>query len=201
MPAPLALWNGLDWALLVIAAAGAALGFSRGIVGQLVSVTGFVLGCLAAFTFYDETAPFVRGVLALAGMEAWQSPSGLLAPGSRLETYVCNALAFGLLLFGVKLACSIAGRMLGWLAAVPGLKQLNQLSGALLGLAEAGLLLILALHVMTVTPAEPVQRLVKTSVTAPYILEQMPALTGHLRELWERSRQEERRAAAIRRTG
>ncbi|MCZ8523611.1 MULTISPECIES: CvpA family protein [Paenibacillus] len=195
MPVPLALWNGLDWALLVIAAAGAALGFSRGIVGQLVSVTGLVLGCLAAFLFYDETAPFVRGVLALAGAEAWQ-PSGLLAPGSRLETYVCNALAFGLLLFGVKLACSIAGRMLGWLAAVPGLKQLNQLSGALLGLAEAALLLIVALHVMSVTPVDSVQRLVKQSVAAPYILEQTPALTSRLRELWEQRRKGNQQAAA-----
>lgn len=177
--------NGLDWAALVIAAAGTVLGYSRGFVGQLISFAGFFIAWLSAFLFYDDLAPLIKDTLALSGYETYQKYE-FLTKGLHLDTYVYNGLAFAVIFFGVKLAFSIAGRLLNWLASVPGLKLINQWSGAALGFLEAALLIILAVHVMTVLPNDTAQRLLKQSVTAPYLLEHTPLITGKLQELWER---------------
>ncbi|MCZ8516366.1 CvpA family protein [Paenibacillus filicis] len=178
--------NGLDWAVLVIAAAGTVLGYSRGFVGQLISFVGLFIAYLAAFAFYDKLAPLVRDTLALSGYETYQKYE-FLTKGLHLDTYVYNGLAFAILFFGVKLAFSVAGRLLNWLASVPGLKLINQWSGALLGFVEASLLIVVAVYVMTVVPNDTAQRLLKQSVTAPYLLEHTPLVTGKLQELWEKT--------------
>jgi uncharacterized membrane protein required for colicin V production len=177
--------NGLDWAAAVLVAAGVALGFSRGLVAQLVSFLGLFLGYVAAFMFYDELAPVLKELLGLSESETYKKYE-FLAKNLHLETYVYNALAFALLLFGVKLALSVAGRFLDLLAAAPGLKQLNKWTGALLGLVEAALIVIIAVQVMTVVPNDTAQRLLKESTAAPYILEHTPLISNKLQELWEK---------------
>lgn len=175
--------NGLDWAVLVIVAAGTVLGYARGFVAQIVSVVGLFIAYIIAFAFYDDVAPFLRDTLGLAGYETYQQYE-FLAKDLKLDTYIYNALAFAVLLFGVKLAFSIAGRLLNLLASAPGLKQINQWSGAALGLAEALLIAVIAVHVMTVVPNDTAQKLLKQSQLAPYILEHTPILTDKLQELW-----------------
>lgn len=177
--------NGLDWAVVVTAAAGTVLGYSRGLIGQLVSFAGFIVAWAVAFIFYDDAAPLIKDVLALSGKEAFQQYE-YLASGLHLDTYVYNALAFILLFFVVKLALAVLGRLLNWLASAPGLKRINQLSGAALGLIEATLLVLLAIHALTVIPREEAQGWLKHSRIAPYVLEHTPLLTGRLQELWEK---------------
>ncbi|MBP1156824.1 MULTISPECIES: CvpA family protein [unclassified Paenibacillus] len=176
--------NGLDWGVLVMVAVGMVLGFSRGFVAQLLSIAGLFVAYLIAFAFYDEVAPLVRSMLAFSGHETYQHYE-FLAQELHLDTYVYNALAFAILLFGVKIAFSIAGRLFNLLASTPGLKQVNQWSGATLGILEAALIIIIIVHVMTVLPNDTAQRLLKHSIAAPYILENTPVFTNKLQELWE----------------
>ncbi|TVY07662.1 CvpA family protein [Paenibacillus cremeus] len=176
--------NGLDWAVLVAIAAGTVLGFARGLVTQLVSFVGLFIAYLVAFALYDDVAPLVKSTMGLSGLETYQKYE-FLAKGLHLDTYVYNALAFAILLFGVKLAFSIAGRLLNWLASAPGLKQFNQWCGAALGFIEAALIVIIAVHVLTVVPNDNAQRLLKQSATAPYILEHTPLIANKLEQLWD----------------
>ncbi|MUG70896.1 CvpA family protein [Paenibacillus validus] len=176
--------NGLDYAVLAVVAAGTVLGYARGFVGQLVSFVGLFLAYVAAFAFYDDTAPWIRSLLNLSEHETYRKYA-FLAEGLHLDTYVYNALAFGILLFGVKLGFSVAGRLLNWLAAAPGIKTVNKWSGAALGFVEAGLIALIAVHVMTVFPNDTAQRLLQTSMTAPYMLEHTPVVTDKLQEMWE----------------
>lgn len=175
--------NGLDYTVLAVLAVGTVLGFARGFIGQLVSVVGLVAAYLIAFFFYDDLAPLVGSTLALSGYETYQKYE-FLAKGLKLDTYVYNALAFAILFFGVKIAFSIGGRLLNWLAAAPGLKQANQWSGAALGFAEAAVIAVIAVHVMTVIPNDGAQNQLKNSMLTPYVLEHTPILTDKLQELW-----------------
>ncbi|MGG1599943.1 CvpA family protein [Paenibacillus naphthalenovorans] len=176
--------NGLDWGVLVILAVGIVLGYSRGFIAQLLSIAGLFAAYLIAFAFYDDAAPWFQGMLGYSGHETY-SNYAFLTQELHLDTYVYNALAFALLLFGAKFAFSMAGRLLNLLTAAPGLKQINQFSGATLGFIEAALIAVIAVHIMTVLPNDTSQRLLKQSALAPYILERTPVITEKLQELWK----------------
>lgn len=177
--------NGLDWTAAALVVAGTLLGYYRGLVSQIVSVAGLIIAYVVAFSFYKQTAPWIAGALSLPAYESYQKFE-FLVKGLHLDTYMYNAIAFALLLFGVKFALSLIGRVLNWIALTPGLKTINQWSGALLGLAEAAVLLVVAVQVMTVIPNDAVQHLLKTSKSAPYILEALPTVTDKLHELWNK---------------
>ncbi|TDG00419.1 CvpA family protein [Paenibacillus piri] len=179
--------NGLDWAAAVLTVAGTVLGYYRGLVSQLVSVAGLFIAYVAAFALYRDTAPWIAGVLSLPAYETYRKYE-YLVKGLNLDAYMYNAIAFALLFFGVKLALSIVGRVLNWIALTPGIKTLNKWSGALLGFAEAALLVIVAVHVMTVIPNDTAQRLLKQSAAAPYILNAVPVLNDKLHELWDKKK-------------
>lgn len=178
--------NGLDWAAAALVAAGALLGFYRGLVSQIVSVAGLIIAYVVAFSFYNQTAPWIAGALSLPAYESYQKFE-YLVKGLRFDTYMYNAIAFALLFFGVKFILDLTGRVLNWIALAPGIRTFNQLSGALLGLAEAAVLLVIAVQVMTVIPNDSVQNLLKHSQSAPYILEALPVVTDKLHELWSKS--------------
>jgi uncharacterized membrane protein required for colicin V production len=175
--------NGLDWAAAVLLAAGAIMGYYRGLVSQLVSIAGLFIAYVVAFTFYKDVAPWIAGVLSLPHSESYQQYE-FLVKGLHLDAYVYNAIAFALLLFGVKIALSIVGRVLNWIALTPGIKTINHWMGTFLGLAEALILLVIAVQVMTVIPNDTTQRLLKGSMFAPYILNALPSVTDKLNELW-----------------
>ncbi|MCR8636535.1 CvpA family protein [Paenibacillus radicis (ex Xue et al. 2023)] len=177
--------NGLDWAAVVLTVAGTMLGYYRGLVSQLVSVAGLFIAYVVAFAFYRDAAPWIAEVLSLPSYETYKKYE-FLVKGLNLDAYMYNAIAFALLLFGVKLALSIVGRVLNWIALTPGIKMFNKWSGGLLGFAEAVLLVIIAVQVMTVIPNDTAQRLLKGSTTAPYILNALPSVTDKLHELWNK---------------
>ncbi|NHN29289.1 CvpA family protein [Paenibacillus agricola] len=176
--------NGLDWAVAVLVVAGLILGYYRGFVSQLVSIAGLFIAYIVAFTFYKDIAPWIAGVLSTANSEAYEKYGSFLK-GLHLDTYVSNAIAFGLLLFVVKIALSIVGRILHWITLTPGIKTINQWSGALLGLAEAALIVIVIVNVMIVIPNETSQRLLKESTFAPHIVNALPSVSDKLNELWD----------------
>jgi uncharacterized membrane protein required for colicin V production len=175
--------NGLDWAAAVLIIAGLVLGYYRGFVSQLVSIAGLFIAYVVAFTFYKDIAPWIAGVLSLPNSESYAQYQ-FFVKGLHLDTYVSNAIAFALLLFGVKIALSIVGRVLHWITLTPGIKTINQWTGALLGLAEAVLIVVIAVQVMTVIPNDTTQRLLKDSASAPYILSAIPSVSSKLQELW-----------------
>jgi uncharacterized membrane protein required for colicin V production len=175
--------NGLDWAVAVLVMTGLILGYYRGFVSQLVSIAGLFIAYVVAFTFYKDVAPWIAGVLSTASSEAYQKYD-FFVKGFHLDTFVSNAIAFGLLLFGVKIALSIVGRILHWITLTPGIKTINQWTGALLGLTEAALIVIVVVNVMVVIPNDTTQKLLKESTLAPHILNAIPSVSDKLNELW-----------------
>ncbi|WP_240421442.1 CvpA family protein [Paenibacillus periandrae] len=175
--------NGLDWAAVVLILSGLILGYYRGFVSQLVSIVGLFIAYIVAFTFYKDVAIWLVEWFATLNTEA-ATKYDFFIKGLHLDTYVSNAIAFGLLLFGVKIVLSIVGKILHWITLTPGIKTINQLAGAILGLAEVGIIVVVAIQVMTVIPNDTTQHLLKDSTTAPYFLSALPAVSDKLQELW-----------------
>lgn len=176
--------NGLDYTMLGIVAGGLIIGYIRGLVAQLISLAGFFIAYVIAFQFYRELAPVIQKTIALPSYETYQKYD-FIVKGLNLETYVMNALAFAILFFGTKLALTVLGRLLHLITKVPGVNFLNRWSGALLGTAEAVLISIIAVNVMTILPYEAVQRLLAGSIAAPNLINDLPSLAGKLQDLWK----------------
>ncbi len=103
--------NTLDYVMLSIVALGLLLGYFRGFIAQIVSISGFVLAYLVAFYFYRDFAPLLRNAVSLPTYQNYQKYE-FIVKGLNLDTYILNALAFAILFFGVKFALVIIGRAL-----------------------------------------------------------------------------------------
>jgi uncharacterized membrane protein required for colicin V production len=176
--------NTLDFIMLTLAAGGLIVGYWRGFIAQIVSLAGFFIAYIVAFQFYRDFAPVLQRTFALPASSSYQKYE-FAVNILHLDTYIYNALAFALLFFGVKLALSVIGRLLHFIAKVPGLNFVNRWSGALLGIAEALLLIIISINVMTIIPSDGVQKLLSGSVFAPYLINHLPSFAGKLHDLWK----------------
>jgi uncharacterized membrane protein required for colicin V production len=175
--------NGLDWAIGVAVLAGFALGFSRGLISQLISIAGLFIAYVVAVKWYGEVAPWISQWIAAPSGAAYPNYE-FLVKGLNLDVYISNAIAFSVLFFGTKFALSIGGRVLHLFAAIPGIKTVNQTAGAILGLIEAAVLVVVAVNAMTIVPSEKVQQLLKQSLAAPYVINGLPIVADQLREIW-----------------
>jgi uncharacterized membrane protein required for colicin V production len=176
--------NGLDWAVLVILTLGFTIGYTRGLVGMLVSVAGLLVALWAAVYFYKDAAPWLLQVITLPAFESYAKYE-FIVKGLNLEKYVSQAIAFALIFFGVKLLFLIISRLLTIFTKMPGIKTVNQFTGALLGLTEAAVIIVIAVNVMTVVPNDDVQRLLSHSSVSAFIIEDSPIAAGKLQEMWK----------------
>jgi uncharacterized membrane protein required for colicin V production len=174
----------LDYIMLALSAGGFILGYWRGFIAQMVSLAGFFIAYIIAYQFYRNFAPVLQSTFAVPASESYQKYE-FIVKGLHLDTYMFNALAFALLFFGAKVALSVLGRLLHFIAKVPGLNLLNRWSGALLGLAEALLIMIIAVNVMTIVPSDAAQKILSGSTLAPYLINHLPSFAGKLHELWQ----------------
>jgi uncharacterized membrane protein required for colicin V production len=176
--------NTLDIIMLVLTACGLIVGFWRGFIAQIVSLAGFFIAYIVAFQFYRDFAPVLQRTFAWPASSSYQKYE-FAVKILHVDTYVYNALAFALLFFGVKLSLSVVGRLLHFIAKAPGLNFVNRWSGALLGVAEALLIMIISVNVMTIMPSDGVQKLLSGSTLAPYVIDHLPSFAGRLHELWK----------------
>ncbi|MBP1993522.1 CvpA family protein [Paenibacillus eucommiae] len=160
--------NALDYIMLAVIGGSLILGFMRGFAAQIISIAGFFIAYVIAFRFFRQLAPILQSELSLPGYESYQKYESVIE-GLSLDTYVFNALSFAIIFFAAKIILSVIGKMLNFLFKAPGLNLINRWSGALLGLAEALLILIIAVNVLMLVPSESTQKLLSGSILAPYL--------------------------------
>lgn len=178
-------WNLVDIAAAVLLAGGAAYGYHRGLIRQLLSITGLIAAYAAAFVFYDNLAPALRTLIPWSAYEPAAKVEDWMQ-GLKLDVYLYNALAFALLLFGVKITFNVAGHLLDWLSRVPGLNAANRWTGAVLALVETAVLLVVAVHIAVYVPSEPLRSRLSDSLSARTILDYTPQAAAKLTELFAR---------------
>lgn len=176
--------NTLDITIGIVLFAAVILGFRRGFISQLVSILSLVLAYIVAYKFYDDLAPWLAKMIPLKTFAAYPKYEFIIST-LHLDRYIMNALSFALLFFTVRIALSLIGSMLNLVAKVPGLNTLNRLGGVLLCFLEAGLLLLVVIHLLTIIPSDWVQGQLAKSQTAPWFIKAAPILGLKLQELWK----------------
>ena len=176
-------WNTLDLAAGIVVLLGLIIGFRRGLIGQLVSIAGLVAAYLLAYLYYDDLAPWLGQWLPLPSFDT-DTAYGSAAQNLHLDRYFLNAVSFLAVFLGVKLLISAAGAVLNIFSKLPGLNFVNKWTGALLGAAEAAVIVVLAVNVMTILPSAVLQDQLKHSASARFILEHMPTIVDPLKDIW-----------------
>lgn len=176
-------YNVLDVVVAVMIVGAILLGYYRGFVAQLVSIAGFFIAYLVAYLLFDDLAAVLARALPIHSFQAVEQYAFIIE-GLNLDRYLYNALSFALLFAVTKIGLSIVGRILNLVTKVPGVRALNKWSGALLALAEAVLIIVIVVHVMSVLPSESVQEVLEKSKSAAFIMEHMPDTALKLKELW-----------------
>ena len=104
----------LDIVLVVVLAISTFLGLKTGIIKAVLSLAGLIVGVILAGRFYvplAEQLPFIP------------------------QADVAKVVAFAIILIGVMVIAVVLARFLKWAASVIMLNWVNQLGGAVFGLA------------------------------------------------------------------
>jgi membrane protein required for colicin V production len=123
-PAP-AAFNVFDWLLLIILLWSTIAAFLRGILMELFTLGGLIVGILFASWNYQHLSPYLER---------------LLAPVFGPSPATCNLLSFLFLAIGVMIFATLTGWLIRRTAHTVGLGFFDRLLGGLFGLARGCLL-------------------------------------------------------------
>jgi membrane protein required for colicin V production len=140
--------NGLDLAILLILFLFLVKGLWKGLVRQLCSLAGIVLGIFLAWSFSATLGP------ELARLSGWPL---------RVSIGVVGAMLF----FAGVLVFFVLGFYLGKLATQPVLAVLNRFFGALFGLIEGVVIFAVVIYLLTLWPLVARKAVVQASTLSP----------------------------------
>lgn len=177
--------NILDLIIIIIFIGAFFRGYQQGLIRQLVNLLGFFVAILLSYSFSDEVSPFLQTYIPLPTFE--NSTLHMFSQTFQLHYMFYNALAFLLIFLAAKLVLSFGGAILHQVANLPGLKIVNRLSGAVVGLLQGVLIIIIIIHIITVMPWQDLKQFVEGSMISNYLLDLTPKLTEMLYSLWDTS--------------
>jgi membrane protein required for colicin V production len=123
----------VDWALLAVLAVSVLAGLVRGLVFEVLSLLGWVVGWIAALWFAADAAPFL--------------PVG--EPGSRLN----HAAAFAAVFVATIIVWALGARLVRLLLHTTPLTGIDRVLGAAFGFLRGAVLLLVVAAVVGLTPA------------------------------------------------
>lgn len=118
----------IDWAIVAIVAISVVMAAKEGLVVEVFSLAGLVVGLLLASWDYQRLTPWVG---------TWVHSAALT-----------QALAFLLIAFGVMIAAALAGRFIRWSVKSIGLGWADRIAGAAFGLVKGCVLVTIAVMVI-----------------------------------------------------
>lgn len=173
----------LDILILLLLLAGLFVGAKRGLIVQLIHMTGFVIALFVAYTYYK---PLAEKFVLWIPYPAVDSGSTLTIAIDRLDldqTFY-QLIAFALIFFVIKFALQLVASMFDFLKYLPVLGFFSKISGAVLGFIEFYIILFIVLYILALLPITPFQNLMQNSTLASYLLEHTPFLSEKVKEWW-----------------
>jgi uncharacterized membrane protein required for colicin V production len=173
----------LDLILLVLLIGGFIVGIRRGLILQVVHLTGFIAAFVIAYLYFDKLAPKLKLWIPYPTTSI-EPTLTLFMDALNLETAYYNAIAFAILFFGTKIVVQIIGSMLDFLADLPFLRTINRWSGGALGFVEVYLVVFIFLYIAALVPVQYIQTSIEDSFMAKTIVENTPVFSEKVKELW-----------------
>ncbi|WP_445489554.1 CvpA family protein [Niallia sp. 03133] len=173
----------LDFIIIILLLFGLLRGLKRGLILQVVHLTGFIAAFIVANKYY---IPFSTKLTLWVPYPNLGENSFIttLFSNANLEDVFYRAIAFALIFFAVKIVWQILGSMIDFVASLPVLSQLNTWAGAIFGLIESYLVLFILLYIAALMPIDFIQDHLNKSTIAAGIIENTPYFSGKIKELW-----------------
>jgi len=172
----------IDLIILLLLIGGFLIGLRRGLILQVVHLTGFIVSFLVAYFYFDDLAPHLKLWIPYPNLTG-ENASILLA-ALNMEDIYYRGIAFAILFFGTKLAMQIIGSMLDFLADFPILRTVNRWLGGALGFVEIYLVLFLFLYIAAIVPIDSLQHALDGSIIAENMVKNTPVISDKLQQLW-----------------
>lgn len=173
----------LDIALLVLLIIGFFTGLRRGLIMQLLHLTGDIIAYFAAYTYCNQLASKLAMWIPYPNFGGNASLK-LLTGSPNLEAAFYHWLAFIIIFVIVKIILRFIARTLHTIAQLPILKQLNIWAGGILGFCEVYLILFILLYIAALIPSAAIQNTLDHSMLAGAIVNHTPVLSQQLKQLW-----------------
>lgn len=146
----------LDWIILIILIVSTLAAASSGIVVEVFSLGGLILGLVLACWHYQSLVPWLTG---------WH-----------VSLEVAKVIAFLIIAIGVMIVGSILGRILRWSVRMVGLGWLDHMAGAVFGLIKGAVLVVVL--IVALLAFLPQTSLVRKSYFAPAFLSAAHGVAG-----------------------
>ena len=171
---------GIDLLIILITVlfvlGGAYLGAMRSII-KIFSFFGSALMALFLFPLLQKTELYQ---IATLQMEEFLVQKGITVFSDQAAGFLCSILLALGLYFGSKLLLLLLSTVLEGVVRLPGLKQVNRMTGALIGLAEAAVLIFSILAVFRLIAREsgelPFYSYLEQSILAQRLYEYNPLM-------------------------
>jgi len=173
----------LDIILLLVLLTGLFVGAKRGLIVQLIHMTGFIIALIVAYTYYKPLAE--KFVLWIPYPTVGSNTSLSFAIDRLdLDQTFYQLIAFALIFFAVKFALQLVASMFDFLSYLPVLGVFSKIAGAILGFIEFYILLFILLYVMALLPIAIFQSLIENSIIVDSMLEHTPFLSETVKKWW-----------------
>lgn len=173
----------LDILIIILLLGGLITGFRRGLIVQLIHMTGFIIALIVAFSYYKTLAKKFVLWIPYPGVTASSKLSFAVEQLDLDETFY-RLLAFVLIFLIVKFILQLFASMLDFLKYLPVLGFISRIAGAALGFVESYILIFLVLYVAAMLPMDFIQGILGKSKLAGAMFEHTPLLSESVKNWW-----------------
>ncbi len=173
----------LDIIILILLIAGFITGARRGLIVQLIHMTGFIIALIVAYLYYK---PLSEKFVLWIPFPAITSDSKLTIAVENLDldqTFY-RIIAFVLIFMVVKFGLQLFASMFDFLKYLPILGFVSNIAGAILGLIEFYFILFVLLYVLALLPLDMIQGFMENSILTNWMLEHTPILSEMVKNWW-----------------
>ncbi|MDF2945489.1 MAG: hypothetical protein K0S51_168 [Bacillales bacterium] len=173
----------VDTIITILLLAGIVVGYKKGLLQQLISLSGFIIAYIIAVVFYNELAPYLKGVIPF--IQEDKNIIFTVLPMDLIEGYYYKAISFAILLFGTKISLRLVSNILDLLTRLPAIRQINGSGGAILGFIESYLIVMILVSLIGFIPFSSTKPVIEGSKIANVMIKTNPLLTNQVTDLIE----------------
>lgn len=173
----------LDLLILFLFLGGLITGFRRGLIVQLIHMTGFIIAIIVAYIYYIPLSEKFVLWIPYPGVTAASKLSWTVGHLDLDQTFY-RVLAFVIIFIAVKFALQLIASMFDFLKFLPVLGFLSRFGGAILGLVEFYILIFLVLYLLAMLPLDFIQDIIGKSLLADAIFEKTPIFSEAVKKWW-----------------
>lgn len=173
----------LDLIIVFLLLGGLITGFRRGLIVQVIHMTGFIAALIVAYKYYKDLAEKFVLWIPYPGITDTSKLSFAVGELDLDETFY-RLLAFVLIFTVVKFGLQLIASMFDFLKYLPVLGFVARITGALFGFVEFYIMIFLILYLGFLLPLDFIQNIISKSILAGAMFEHTPVFSETVKNWW-----------------